>query len=840
MVGMGADVGRMPLKRTSHQLRLTSSMRVGGHGPRPIVESRELGVDTGHDLESSSAAAATSSTAAAGDAADSAARGSALSSGAGWQDNRDAGGSVCLGFPNGLVSLPQQQHADGLVGLVETSREVGRAAAATHAAANDSSGSHVQYSNRCSYRHSHTIRRSQHASISWWEQAGALEQSGGATAWPGVHGTVAIVPWLGRPESWRSPGFHAGTYVVQQTGNRAAGGGSGGGGGLAGTGCRKRVVGRMLERCHPPGPLGEGTISNPLFGASEGGVGSVGQMNAPQLTFGHSVQHGMLPQISSRGGVMSGMVPGQFGFLQSYSISADASLSALHAAPFGGGGGGGGGSMIAAAAASPYGGSAANVPAAPGPQQAAVLPPPPQADNGQWGSNPSSGSPEEGDDSASTGAGSGSGGSRSSAGRRTNKGHHHHHGNRVGGEGGKNGHGEDEDDEDFHSEKSILEHELASGIEEKITRLFFFGRPFLLLWFFNIIFAQASLTMTMSMAFVIPYDKFDYIRDVAMQMYIWLPVVLTNLMLVFYGCWVFLPQYALLSVAGILEPHEVMVEIKRSKTADKTEEGISGIVLEKISNYFIGRHDGETRLSTAFIVTLASQAGIILGRDYKPQKHINKASLKPMYKEFMMVWHDIAWYGELTSPYMVKSDVPDFKVAFDELDEDGSGALSFGELANMIRSLGTYATAGDVEAMLWEIDIDNSHSIGYDEFVKFMVYAFFDTRQLGYIDTLALIDAMERLGMPINEMQASVLMSVGNCEPEEEVKVTLRQFFGMFEKVQFEEVEALKEAQGDEAAAAAARRSSFLVRARDLVSSAALRVLNEKRTRAGEEASAAS
>eukprot|EP00198_Chlamydomonas_reinhardtii_P010603 XP_001699940.1 predicted protein [Chlamydomonas reinhardtii] len=72
-----------------------------------------------------------------------------------------------------------------------------------------------------------------------------------------------------------------------------------------------------------------------------------------------------------------------------------------------------------------------------------------------------------------------------------------------------------------------------------------------------------------------------------------------------------------------------------------------------------------------------------------------------------------------------------FEEAFKELDEDGSGALSFGELANMIRSLGTYATAGDVEAMLWEIDIDNSHSIGYDEFVKFLTYAFFDTKQLG-------------------------------------------------------------------------------------------------------------
>jgi hypothetical protein len=48
-----------------------------------------------------------------------------------------------------------------------------------------------------------------------------------------------------------------------------------------------------------------------------------------------------------------------------------------------------------------------------------------------------------------------------------------------------------------------------------------------------------------------------------------------------------------------------------------------------------------------------------------------------------------------------------------------------------LRSLGTYATAGDVEAMLWEIDIDNSKSIGYDEFIKFITYAFFDQKQLG-------------------------------------------------------------------------------------------------------------
>ncbi len=40
-------------------------------------------------------------------------------------------------------------------------------------------------------------------------------------------------------------------------------------------------------------------------------------------------------------------------------------------------------------------------------------------------------------------------------------------------------------------------------------------------------------------------------------------------------CWVILPQYSLLSVAGVLEPHEVMEEIKRSKTQDEGEEGVA-------------------------------------------------------------------------------------------------------------------------------------------------------------------------------------------------------------------------------------------------------------------------
>jgi Ca2+-binding EF-hand superfamily protein len=48
-------------------------------------------------------------------------------------------------------------------------------------------------------------------------------------------------------------------------------------------------------------------------------------------------------------------------------------------------------------------------------------------------------------------------------------------------------------------------------------------------------------------------------------------------------------------------------------------------------------------------------------------------------------------------------DLTFWKDSFANLDDDGSGALSFGELASMVRALGALATAGDIETMLWEV-----------------------------------------------------------------------------------------------------------------------------------------
>lgn len=55
----------------------------------------------------------------------------------------------------------------------------------------------------------------------------------------------------------------------------------------------------------------------------------------------------------------------------------------------------------------------------------------------------------------------------------------------------------------------------------------------------------------------------------------------------------------------------------------------------------MGKHDGEVTLSTAFIVTLANQAGIILGQKYDTGRELNRKALKTVYREFIQVrMHD--------------------------------------------------------------------------------------------------------------------------------------------------------------------------------------------------------
>lgn len=210
-----------------------------------------------------------------------------------------------------------------------------------------------------------------------------------------------------------------------------------------------------------PGPVAEGTLTNPLFaaGAYQAGMGASRPANGMSYgNGGHMMSYGNGTTTSYNGHMV------------------DSSLA--HTVPYAqaGYGGGGGGLMNGGTGGSLHGGEMGLYGNAYGMQNGyrncsgsgAGLMNGSQHSAGLGAAAPEGGEVEADED----GSGSSSGSSSDTKSK------------------GK-GQGEDGDeDEEVHSEKSVLEAEITNGIEEKITRLFFFGKPYLLLWIFNVIFAQ--------------------------------------------------------------------------------------------------------------------------------------------------------------------------------------------------------------------------------------------------------------------------------------------------------------------------------------------------------------
>jgi len=67
-----------------------------------------------------------------------------------------------------------------------------------------------------------------------------------------------------------------------------------------------------------------------------------------------------------------------------------------------------------------------------------------------------------------------------------------------------------------------------------------------------------------------------------------------------------------------------------------------------------------------------------------------------------------------------KTRLAELRVLFDHFDTDGGGSISTEELGAIVRKLGQNPTDGDLEAMVDEVDEDNSGEIEFDEFVKMM------------------------------------------------------------------------------------------------------------------------
>jgi len=66
------------------------------------------------------------------------------------------------------------------------------------------------------------------------------------------------------------------------------------------------------------------------------------------------------------------------------------------------------------------------------------------------------------------------------------------------------------------------------------------------------------------------------------------------------------------------------------------------------------------------------------------------------------------------------SDKQDIKKHFDSFDKDGNGQVTVSELAEVLKSIGMSATDAEIKKLMKEVDLDQSGTIEFDEFLKFV------------------------------------------------------------------------------------------------------------------------
>ncbi|KAL2748381.1 calcium-binding protein 4 [Vespula maculifrons] len=126
---------------------------------------------------------------------------------------------------------------------------------------------------------------------------------------------------------------------------------------------------------------------------------------------------------------------------------------------------------------------------------------------------------------------------------------------------------------------------------------------------------------------------------------------------------------------------------------------------------------------------------------------------------------------------ITKSQMREFREAFNLFDKDGDGNITKEELGRVMRSLGQFARAEELNTMLQEIDIDGDGTVSFEEFVEIVsnigdensgtladqdqeeqelrdAFRVFDKRNRGYITASDLRVVLQCLGENLSEEES--------------------------------------------------------------------------------------
>ncbi|GFH17353.1 calmodulin-like [Haematococcus lacustris] len=120
--------------------------------------------------------------------------------------------------------------------------------------------------------------------------------------------------------------------------------------------------------------------------------------------------------------------------------------------------------------------------------------------------------------------------------------------------------------------------------------------------------------------------------------------------------------------------------------------------------------------------------------------------------------------------------------AFDSLDINDSGTITMRELGHHVKHvLGTRASAGELRAMLGEVDADNDGELKFSDFLLFLAFAAFDTNNTGRITSSSLATAVERMGCMDLLHPDIVNAMVRLADADGDGLVGMRQFLRVFD-----------------------------------------------------------